>query len=116
MQHCKLGAAATSPCVPHCVLQLHDIKLYLKSHNTLIAKTQIPITAVPLSCSSGGVSPTGPADDTSCGLVTPAASARVTSEKQHKVQDLDACSISNSLPSTPRGSESQFQEHNQCHA
>lgn len=93
-------------CVPDLVLQLHDIKLYLKSHNTLIAKTQIPITAVPLSSSSSSCL-TGPADDAG-GLVTPAASARVTSEKLHKAQELDVCSTSNSLPSTPRGSESRF--------
>lgn len=81
------------PCAA--VLQLYDIKLYLKSHDTLIAKTQIPITSVPFFTTSA-------ADDGA------SSSGRVTHEGHHKglglMDGLDnVCLGSTSVPSTPRG-------------
>jgi hypothetical protein len=85
-------------------LQLYDIKLYLKSHDTLIAKTQIPITSVPFFSSPAG-------DDGA------SSTGRVTPEGHHKgllclmdgLDGADACLGSSSGPSTPRGTSESMQ-------
>lgn len=89
--------------VPTC-MQLVDIKIYLKSEDTLIAKTQIPISSVPLLSNSNGPSAVAAMqseDATASGAATP----RTTHDGMFKgLGGLDSLSLaSHSMPSTPRG-------------
>lgn len=102
---CRLFAATV-------LLQLVDIKVYLRSEDTLIAKTQIPITSVPFTHSSsapaaapspGAAVPGTAADDTP---PTGASTPRTTHDGMHRGLQggLETMSLpSHSVPDTPRG-------------
>lgn len=110
------------------LLQLCDIKLYLRSQDTLIAKTQIPITAVPFSSNvgagdddddDGSSSPRSPRSPPSGGVFStssPPSSARAFApdllpklpDSSHR--DLAALATA-SAPSTPRGVSEYLRAH-----
>jgi hypothetical protein len=92
--------------------QLYDIKLYLKSHDTLIAKTQIPITAVPI-LSSGGSSGSSSATPEPDSLSSRSATLVDATHKELPVGEAagSLCLAANSMPSTPRGTGESQQTH-----
>lgn len=98
------------------LLQLSDIKLYLKSHDRVIAKTQVPITALPL-LAGHGTTVTSPDDAASSGVgsSSPPPSARISQDPLGsraldvlggEGDDTYYCTPKSnitSMPSTPRG-------------
>lgn len=86
-----------------CNMQLVDIKVYLKSEDTLIAKTQIPISSVPILSSIGPSAIA--AMQTEETMASGAATPRTTHDGTHKgLGGLECMSMaSHSMPGTPRG-------------
>lgn len=75
--------------------ELLDVKFYLKSHDTLIAKTQVPITSV---IGRGSSSPRATAAQQQHTVLTPPLTARSTQVEEE----------GHSMPTTPRGTVSDY--------